>query len=97
MLFTVHESQQHFVADNKRSLVEATFEDELYTLVIYDGDKMIGFILYNYDWNFLGWSMSRFMIDQKYQGKGYGKRTALKFSDYFKKKHDADKIYISDL
>ncbi len=91
----VDESQQHFVADNMRSLVEAAFEDGLYTLGVYHNEVMVGFILYDYDETIPGWSMSRFMIGKQYQGKGYGKQAVLAFLDYFKEKHDADKIYIS--
>lgn len=39
--------------------------------------------------------MSRFMIGKQFQGKGYGKRAVLAFLDYFKRKHNADKLYIS--
>ena len=56
---------------------------------------MMGFVLYDYDDTFPGWSMSRFMIGKQFQGKGYGKRAAIAFLDYFKKKYDADKLYIS--
>lgn len=92
---TVDGSQEGFVADNKQSLVEAVYEDGLYTLGIYHEEIMGGFVLYDYDDTFPGWSMSRFMIGKQFQGKGYGKRAAIAFLDYFKKKHDADKLYIS--
>lgn len=95
MLLTVDSSQEGFVADNKRSLVEAAYEDGLYTLGIYHEETMVGFILYDYDETFPGWSMSRFMIGKQFQGKGYGKQAALAFIDYFKKRHSADKLYIS--
>ena len=95
MSLTVDKSQEYLVADNKQSLVEASFEDGLYTLGIYSEGKMIGFILYDYDEAFPGWSMSRFMIDKRYQGKGYGKRAVAEFLGYFKGKHNANKIYIS--
>jgi len=95
ILLTVDDSQERFVADNKQSLVEAAYEDGLYTLGIYHEKTMVGFVLYDYDDTFPGWSMSRFMIGKQFQGKGYGKQAALAFLDYFKKKHDADKLYIS--
>lgn len=95
MLLTVDNGQEGFVADNKRSLVEAAYEDGLYTLGIYHEETMVGFILYDYDETFPGWSMSRFMIGKQFQGKGYGKQAALAFIDYFKKRHSADKLYIS--
>ena len=91
----VDESQKHFVADNAQSLAEAAFEDGLYTLAIYHNRTMVGFILYDYDEDIPGWSLSRFMIGKQYQGKGYGKRAALEFIDFFRKNYDADKIYIS--
>ena len=73
MELQVEESQKYFVADNTCSLVEAAYEDGLYTLGIYDGSVMVGFVLYDYDDTYPGWSMSRFMIGRQFQGKGYGK------------------------
>ena len=95
MELTIDESQEGFVADNKQSLVEAAYEDGLYTLGIYIEETMIGFVLYDYDETIPGWSMSRFMIDKQFKGKGYGKQAAIAFLEYFKTKHIADKIYIS--
>lgn len=95
MMLKIDDSQEGFVSDNKQSLVEATYEDGLYTLGIYYEDTMVGFILYDYDEAFPGWSMSRFMIGKQFQGKGYGKQAVVAFFDYFKKKHNADKLYIS--
>lgn len=92
---TVDDSQVDFVADNKQSLVEAAYEDGLYVLGIYNEDTMVGFVLYDYDETFPGWSMSRFMIGKQFQGKGYGKRAVVAFLEYFKAKHNADKLYIS--
>lgn len=56
---------------------------------------MVGFLLYDYDGEIPGWSLSRFMIGAPYQGKGYGKRAVLAFHDYFQKKHGAARLYIS--
>ena len=39
--------------------------------------------------------MSRFMIGKQFKGKGYGKQAVLDFIDYFKNKHNADRLYIS--
>lgn len=92
---TIDDSQEGFVADNMQSLVEAAYEDGLYTLGIYHEETMVGFVLYDYDTTFPGWFMSRFMIGKQFQGKGYGKRAVLAFLNYFQKKHNADKLYIS--
>lgn len=40
---------------------------------------MVGFVLYDYDEAFHGWSMSRFMIGKQFQGKGYGKQAVIDF------------------
>lgn len=95
MVLETEESQKHFVADNKQSLVEAAYEEGLYPIGIYDDERMVGFVLYDYDESIPGWSMSRFMIGKQYQRRGYGKKAALEFLEYFKKNHSADKIYIS--
>lgn len=95
MALTIDDSQEGFVADNKQSLVEAAYEDGLYVLGIYHEETMVGFVLYDYDDTFPGWSMSRFMIGKQFQGKGYGKRAVLAFLDYFKRTHNADQLYIS--
>lgn len=95
MALKVDESQRYFVADNTRSLAEAAYEEGLYTLGIYNEDEMVGFILYDYDETFPGWSMSRFMIGTRHQGKGYGKQAVIEFLKYFKTQHHANEIYIS--
>jgi len=95
MSLTIDESQEGFVADNKQSLIEAAYEEGLYTLGIYQDDIMVGFILYDYDETFPGWSLSRFMIGKQFQGRGYGKKAAIAFLDYFKKKHNVDELFIS--
>ena len=92
---TVDDSQVDFVADNKQSLVEAAYEDGLHVLGIYHEETMVGFVLYDYDDTFPGWSMSRFMIGKQFQGKGYGTKAALAFLEYFKENHGADKLFIS--
>lgn len=95
MALTIHDHQEGFVADNKQSLIEAAYEDGLYTLGIYHEETMVGFILYDYDDSLPGWSMSRFMIGRQFQGKGYGKQATVAFLEYFKSRHNADRIYIS--
>lgn len=79
MMLKIDDSQEGFVADNKQLLVEAIYEDGLYTLGIYYEDIMVGFVLYDYDEAFHGWSMSRFMIGKQFQGKGYGKQAVIDF------------------
>lgn len=83
-------SQYDFVADNCYSLAEAyaNITDGRYAqpFGIYDGETPVGFLMIGYDIcdeeddpekfpllinNYLIW---RFMIDRKYQNKGYGRK-----------------------
>lgn len=66
MMLTTDDCQESFVAENKQSLVEATYEDGLYTLGIYYEDTMVGFVLYDFDEAFSGWFMSRFTIGKQF-------------------------------
>lgn len=64
---------QPFVASNAFSVAESKIFPFWITNAIYHDEEMVGFLMYtkNYDENEL--YLCRFMIDQKYQGKGYGK------------------------
>lgn len=91
----IKESQKGFVADNARSLAEAQFEEGLYTRAVYSDDVMVGFLLFDYDTEIPGWSLSRFMIGEQYQGKGMGKEAVIQFLNYMKEEMKIREIYIS--
>lgn len=91
----ISEGQKRFVASNMYSLVQAAYEANLYPLGIYKDDTMVGFILYDFDDDINGWSMSRFMIDKRYQNQGIGKMAVQKFLDFFLCKHGHEKLYTS--
>ncbi|WP_026907266.1 GNAT family N-acetyltransferase [Paucisalibacillus globulus] len=86
---TVHKEQEDFVAPNWWSLLEDKYEEgERYPLGIYDGETIIGFLMYTFypadaDYPLDSWWLERFMIDKAYQNKGYGKAALKKFLDYF--------------
>lgn len=83
----VADSQKWFVASNAYSLAEAAYEPNLYPLGIYSGERMVGFLLYDYDEDIPGWSMSRLMIDAPLQGQGLGKAAVRTFLAYFAQRH----------
>lgn len=91
----LNEEQKKFVASNMFSLVQAAYEPDFYPLGIYDCDKMVGFILYDFDDERNAWSMSRFMIDVKYQNQGIGKKALQKFKEFFINKYGHLKLYTS--
>ena len=82
----VGESQRDFVASNTVSILEAyctiTTGGVAMPYGIYDGEQPIGFLMIGYgdtDWENApevahgNYSLWRFMIDKRYQGRGYGK------------------------
>ena len=96
----VFENQKSFVATNNRSIIEVyiaiTENNHVFTFGIYKDDTPIGFLMIGYDvhsddegapkiakGNYNIW---RLMIDKKFQGKGFGKKTielALEFINTF--------------
>ena len=91
----ISEEQKRFVASNIFSLVQSAYEPNLYPLGIYKNNEMVGFILYDVDDELNGWSMSRFMIDEKFQNKGIGKVALKKFIEFFIEKYGHIQLYTS--
>lgn len=91
----ISEEQKRFVAPNIFSLVQSAYEPNLYPLGIYKNNEMVGFILYDFDDEINGWSMSRFMIDEKFQNQGIGKEALQKFIEFFIEKYGHIKLYTS--
>jgi diamine N-acetyltransferase len=66
---------QRFVASNVYSIAQSKIEPEYVPLAIYNDETMVGFIMYSIDHAKEELYLCRFMIDEKYQGKGYGKES----------------------
>src|SRR5688572_20114275 len=79
----VREDQRHFVAANVKSIAEAQFGyDEpgdghwdFHPFGIYDGDTPVGFLMYGFNFEHPKHQafVVRLMVDEKFQGKGYGR------------------------
>ena len=66
---------QPFVASNAFSVAESKIFPEWITKAIYADELIVGFIMYTIENENMELYICRFMIDSKYQGKGYGKAT----------------------
>ena len=85
----VRDDQRTFVAPNVRSLAEAwVFHAVARPFAIYNDDTMVGFVMLDLNPYQKGNSeqcfLWRFMIDEKYQGKGYGKAALREVISYVK-------------
>ena len=70
---SVSSEQKKFVATNAYSLAESKYKPEWYPLGISKDGKLIGFAMYGYDDDTETPWVIRFMLDEKQQGKGFGK------------------------
>lgn len=70
----VRVEQADFVAPNVWSIAESQFYEWTRPRAIYDDATMVGFLVYGRDPEDREYWLYRFMIDQRYQGRGLGKR-----------------------
>ena len=65
-------NQKGFIASNLYSIAEAQFLEGFNTKAIYCGEIMIGFTMFGLDPDDGNYWIYRFMIDERFQGRGYG-------------------------
>jgi len=109
MNLEVTEEQDDFVASNTYSLSQsyvALLNDEYppLTYAIYNDDVMVGFTMFGYDTAGASeygdeacYSICRFMIDKRYQKKGFGRQAMAKILEYIRSfpQGDATVVYIA--
>lgn len=74
---SVSEAQRAFVASNLYSLAQAYAQPECVPLALYAENKPVGFAMYCLDESDREYWIYRLMIDQRYQGRGYGREAML--------------------
>ncbi len=72
----VRDDQKEFVAPNVFSIAQSKFEPTYATQGVYDGEEMVGFVMYGWDDEDECHYLGRLMIDRRQQGKGYGRAAA---------------------
>ena len=75
---TPEQEAAKFVSPVVRSLADAWFYREegiAYPKAVYADEDLVGFIMYELDTEEQQVFIWRFLIDQRYQGKGYGRQT----------------------
>ena len=98
---TVTDSQKQFIATNKRSLETAAQEEHREVarpFAIYGDGELVGFAMFAFALNSPDpkdrYWLWRFMIDQNFQGRGYGSAALEKIIGYFRSQ-GADHILLS--
>ena len=69
----VYENQRDFLTSNAVSIAQSKVQPECMPLAIYNDEKAVGFVMYGIDRRDGQYWIYRFMIDRRYQSKGFGK------------------------
>ena len=70
----VREDQEDFIASNTFSLAQLNFLENFFAKGIYRHEEIIGFTLYGIDEIDNDYWIYRMMIDEQFQGKGFGQK-----------------------
>ncbi|WP_199712438.1 GNAT family N-acetyltransferase [Butyrivibrio sp. CB08] len=83
--------QEEFVSHPIRSLAQAyVYRNQCQPFGIYEGEKMVGYVMVIYDYDIPEYDIWHMMIDQNEQGKGYGSAALDEAIKYIKTKPFGD-------
>ena len=87
--------QEKYIESVDECLQEADTYEEWHPVAIYIEEDIIGFAMYgSFGPNKDTW-IDRIMIDEKYQGKGFGRAAMMKLMDIVSKEYGVSDIYLS--
>ncbi len=95
LFLDVSKNQMDFVASTMFSLAEAKVFEENIPKTIYHDDTMVGFLMYQRDYNDGTYWITRLLIDKKYQKLGYGTEAMKLIIPYIIEEHKIGTILIS--
>jgi len=90
----VADGQTSFVASNVMSIAQSKIYPTHLPFAVYANNEMVGFVMYGLDTDDGRYYLGRLMIDEKFQGKGYGKATTLEVIERLKQFDDCKEIYL---
>ena len=91
----VESSQASFVAPNAISFAEALFEPKAWYRAIYAGGEPVGFAMLSIDPDKAEYYLWRFMIDQRFQHRGYGRAAMALIVDHVRSLPGATELRVS--
>ena len=91
---SVNEDQKRFVSANAESLAQAyAYKETAYPFAIYESDELVGFIMMGYYEAKGYYTLWKFMIDRRYQNRGYGREALEKAIRYMKDNYEIKELY----
>lgn len=91
----VADAQQNFVAPNVMSIAQSKIYPTMDIRAVYAADEMVGFVMYGLDPDDGRYYLVRLMIDEKHQGKGFGKAATFAVIEKMKRFADCREVYLS--
>ncbi len=91
---SVAKEHENLVLNNAVSIAQAYVQPECIPLAIYKEDTLVGFAMYCIDTDDGEYWIYRFMIDQRFQGKGYGKLALESLINRIKEDKNKNKILL---
>lgn len=92
---SVSDSQKNFVAPNAVSIAQAHFSKNAWFRAVYADETPVGFIMLYESPKRGVYYLWRFMIDTKYQGRGYGRKALQLIINHVKKMPHAKSLTLS--
>lgn len=90
---------RNFVASNSFSIAQSVYENGWVVKGIALDGQLIGFTMYgpssDYPTHPGAYEICRLMIDEEFQGKGYGKRALAIIADELFTKYEVDEVFLS--
>lgn len=91
---SVFDYQQCFVSSPAHSLAQAwVYRDTAFPFAVYADDILVGFVMLGYYEQKNQYTLWKFMIDKRYQNKGYGRQALGLALRYLIDNFHADEIY----
>ena len=91
----VADGQENFVAPNVKSIAQSKIYPTMNISAVYDDDEMVGFVMFGFDPDDERYYLVRLMVDEKHQGKGYGKAATREVINQLKNVEDCRELYLS--
>ena len=90
----VAKNQKSFVASNVFTIAQVYVDKAMIPYAIYNANTVVGLAALEYNPVDKHW-ITRFMIGENYQGKGYGRKAMQKLIEMMSKHDDCDRIRLS--
>jgi diamine N-acetyltransferase len=88
-------AQRGFVAPNAVSIAEAMFNAKAWFRAVVADGVPVGFVMLSQDPETAEYDLWRFMIDERYQGRGFGRAAIAAIVDHVRTLPGATQIFVS--